>query len=224
MSLFDSVVKIGSLVMIDGVGDLTGSDDAAAAAEKAARLSADATLKATEKNIDFQKWLWGEQTDLQQPYMDAGTEGLSDYQGMLDTGFNYDQYSDPSTQFRKNEGQKSIENSAAAKGMTLSGKNLKDMTRFGQDYASTEYGNAYNRWQKELANRYGLVRTGQAAASGTAQSGTSMGNQVSGSILDAGRANAGMYQDIGNIQGANAMSGWNTLMDVGGLAANFYKG
>jgi len=60
--------------------DLTGADAAAEEARKAAKLSADATLAATEKNVDFQKWLWGEQKELTQPWVTAGGEALGNYQ------------------------------------------------------------------------------------------------------------------------------------------------
>ncbi len=52
---------------------------------------------------------------------------------------------DPGYQFRVSEGLKAIERSAASKGMLLSGSQLKDLTRFGQDQGAQEYGAAYAR-------------------------------------------------------------------------------
>lgn len=56
-----------------------------------------------------------------------------------------DVYKDPSYQFRLGEGTKAIEGSAAAKGLLRSGGTLKDLAGYGQDLASQEYGNMFNR-------------------------------------------------------------------------------
>ena len=196
-----------------------GAQDAADAATQGAQASAAATERSSQANIDFQKWLWGEQTKLQQPYMEAGGGALSDVQDKLATGFQFNQ-DDPSYQFRLNQGLGSLESSAAAKGMQLSGQNLKDVTKFSQDYASTEYGNAYNRWQSDLRNDFSLAQMGQAAASGVAGQGGAMGAQVSSSIGAGGRAQSQMYSDVGNINAAGAMAPYNTLMDVGQMYAS----
>lgn len=52
---------------------------------------------------------------------------------------------DPSYQFRLAEGNKAIEGSAAAKGLLRTGGTLKDIAGYGQDLASQEYGNMFNR-------------------------------------------------------------------------------
>lgn len=52
---------------------------------------------------------------------------------------------DPSYQFRFGQGQQALENSAAAGGTLLSGNTLKGLINYGQNAASQEYGNAYNR-------------------------------------------------------------------------------
>lgn len=52
---------------------------------------------------------------------------------------------DPSYQFRLQEGNKAIQGSAAAKGLLRSGGTLKDLAGYGQDLASQEIGNQFNR-------------------------------------------------------------------------------
>lgn len=203
-------------------GSIYSSNKAAGAAATGQRDAAAVSERTTDKNIDFQKWLWGEQTALQQSYMDAGKEGLSAAQDMIKTGFQYDPNQDPSTEFRRAEGQKGVENSASAKGMSLSGNTLRGLTQYNQDYASTEYGNSYNRWQNDLKNQFGLARMGQAAASGVSAAGASMGNQVGSSIAQGGQAQSQMYQNLGNINAANAMAPYNTVMDLGNMAASYY--
>ena len=52
---------------------------------------------------------------------------------------------DPGYQFRLSEGQKALERSGAARGVTNTGGNMKGLLDYGQQAASQEYGNVYNR-------------------------------------------------------------------------------
>ena len=65
-----------------------------------------------------------------------------------------DLYSDPSYQHRLDEGRKGVERAGSRRGMTLSGRALKEMDRFSQDYASTEFPKAYQRAQQEFGLSY----------------------------------------------------------------------
>jgi hypothetical protein len=58
--------------------------------------------------------------------------------------------------FRMNEGLSAIENRAAGSGSYLSGQTLKDLTKYGQDMASQEYSNAFNRANSDRSFRYGV--------------------------------------------------------------------
>ncbi len=202
-----------------------GAGAAADAQREAAALAAKTTLETTEKNIDFQKWLWGEQKDLTQDYVDAGGRALSKYETAIEKPFGQDELElDPGYQFRLDEGSKALENSAAARGMSLSGGNLKDISRWSQSYASDEFNKAYGRRQDYLNRLSGLVGVGQASSVMQAQQGTSMGGQVSQSILAGGQATADMYSNLGNINSAEAMAGGKATMDIASLAASFYTG
>ena len=208
----------------DIISNITGADDAATAQRDAASLASQATLASTEKNIDFQKWLWGEQKALSQPFVNAGETALNQYMTDTNRPLTLEElYADPGYQFGLSEGIKGVENSAAARGMQLSGSTLKGINRYATDYASTKYNEAWNRRQMGLDNLYRLIAGGQAAAAGQAAQGGQMGNQISSSINTAGQATAQMYRDIGNVNAAEQMSGWNTIMDVGNLYAT-YKG
>jgi hypothetical protein len=52
---------------------------------------------------------------------------------------------EPGYQARLDAGQRALERSAAAKGTLLTGGTQQDLNQYAQDYASNEYGNAYNR-------------------------------------------------------------------------------
>lgn len=51
----------------------------------------------------------------------------------------------PGYQFRLNAGSDALERSAAARGVLRTGGTLKDITEYGQNFASGEYGNVYNQ-------------------------------------------------------------------------------
>lgn len=114
---------------------------------------------------------------------------------------------DPGYQFRMNEGMNTLENSAAARGGLLSGNFLKNSQRFGQDYASNEYQNAFNR----LAALSGV---GQAQAGSIADLGINYANQAGQGMQRIGDARASGYA-----ANANAKTGmiWD-LMGLGSMA------
>jgi len=135
---------------------------------------------------------------------------------------------DPSFGFRLSQGQQGIENSAAARGMQLSGPALKDLGRFSQDYASQEYGNAYNRYtgqQADLFNRMaslaGIGQTASQATGATAANALGMAGQTIGqNALGIGNAMA-----AGQVGAANALNSgmqgaynnWNNYQMFQGL-------
>lgn len=107
---------------------------------------------------------------------------------------------DPGYQFRLQEGNKALENAAKARGLFKSGGSVKEMMRYGQDYASGEFGNIVNR----LA---GITGTGQQAANTSAGLGANYAGNV-GNLM-TGAANA---RGAAGIAGANAWGqGFNTI-------------
>ncbi|MDP5211380.1 hypothetical protein, partial [Microbulbifer sp. 2205BS26-8] len=96
--------------------------------------------------------------DAEGTYREAGAHALARYgpyantslkaNGMIDAALAGDYssfYESPDYQFRLSEGEKAINRSAAARGNLLSGAALKDLNAYGQNLASTEYGNWFNR-------------------------------------------------------------------------------
>lgn len=77
--------------------------------------------------------------------------------------FSYENFSAPSMdqaaaepgyEFARREGQRALENSASARGITRTGGTLKDFIGWGNKFAEQNYGNVYNR----EANTYGMNR------------------------------------------------------------------
>jgi hypothetical protein len=75
---------------------------------------------------------------------------------------NVTEQNDPGFQFRLQQGTDAIQRSAAAKGNLLTGGTAKDLMDYGQNSASNEYGNVYNRALGEYQQRYNIFQQHQA--------------------------------------------------------------
>lgn len=113
---------------------------------------------------------------------------------------------EPGYQFRMNEGMRGVEGGAAARGGLLSGAALKAIQKYGQNFASNEYQNAYARDSADKTNIYnrlaGIVNTGQGATNQISNAAGQMGQSVSNNLIGAGNAQAS-----GQIGAANAIAG-----------------
>jgi hypothetical protein len=109
---------------------------------------------------------------------------------------------DPGYQFRMGEGQRGVENSAAARGGALSGAALKAITKYGQDFASNEYTNAYNRFNNNQTNQYNRL----AGLAGVGQQATNQLGNAAGNYANAG---SNIYGNLGNAQGQSAINAGN---------------
>lgn len=213
MAISTGAAILGSAAIGAGAS-LLGGKSSSDAAKKAAK----AQLKATKATIAQQERALERQIQLQEPFRETGVNALADYGTASQyTPFGMAQFqADPGYQFRMSEGLKALERSAASRGLLESGGTLKDITRFGQDLASQEYTNAFQRYLTErqarlqpLEYRIGL---GQAAASGQAAN-------VGTSAANVGQ----LTQALGNIQAQRAVTQGNimagTLGNLGGLAS-----
>jgi hypothetical protein len=103
------------------------------------------------------------------------------------------------------EGMKALERSAAARGGLLSGGTLKGIQRFGQDLASQEYQNAFNRYQAErqarLAPLQSLAGVGQTTAQQIGEAGMRTAANVGETLTSGAAARASGY-----VGGANALT------------------
>ena len=135
----------------------------------------------------------------------GGTQGADYGKYAKDFGMT-DFTTDPGYAFRLAEGEKALGRSAAVRSGVMSGGALKAATRFGQDYGSQEYGNAFNRYQTNRANQLAplasLMGSGQASAAGQA---AAAGNY--GAAAGAGLTNIGAAQAAGGMGMANALAG-----------------
>ena len=155
----------------------------------ASKSAANTQAASADRSLDLQREMFNKQLELQQPFQEAGVNALNRMQSGNVMGM-----MDPSYQFRLGEGLKALDRQAAARGGLISGGALKAAQRYGQDFASQEFGNAYNR----LASMAGLGQTATGAQSTAAgQFGANAGNLMTG----AGAARASGY-----VGGANALT------------------
>ena len=180
----------------------------AAIGSQAARSAAKTQSSAANRAADLQQQQFERQVELQEPWRQAGITALNKLTPLATeyTPFGMDQFQqDPGYAFRMSEGMKALERSAAARGGLLSGGMLRGAQRYGQDLASQEYMNAFNRYQAERNARLNplqsLAGVGQTATNQLGQAGQTMASNVGQALGAAAQARASGY-----IGGANALS------------------
>lgn len=179
---------------------VAGSYLTSQSASKGAQAQADATQQATQVSSDqFQQTRQD-----QMPWMEAGKRALTKLEAASDyTPFSYNAFNaDPGYAFRLSEGQKALERSAAARGGLISGSALKAAERFGQDYASQEYTNAFNRYQQERAAKLqplqSLAGLGQTTAANLGSAGATNASAVGNYLTSGAAAQAAGYMGQSN--------------------------
>lgn len=198
-----------------------GSAYSSKKAGKAAKTQAASTDAASKM-----QWDMYDQTrkDLD-PYKQAGDTSLKQLMGQMgpDGYFNQtysgqDIYNDPSYQFRLQQGLDSIQSGAAAQGGLLSGATQKALLNYGQQAASQEYNNAYNRFSADQTNQYNrlsnLVGVGQNAAAQVGNNGMQTAQAVANNTMAGANAQA-----AGQIASANT---WNNYANQLGSMASMY--
>jgi hypothetical protein len=200
-------------------GSLAGGYLTGQAAKDAANIQAQSAQNA----LALQREQFEYQKGLLEPYRQAGESALGRLSGVMGLGGQPAQPQqlldmDPGYAFRLGEGMKALERVQAARGNMLSGGAIKAGQRYAQDFASGEYGNAYNR----LANIAGLGQTvGGQLGSAAQQFGQTAGETMSqgANALAAGRINrtsgymggvggaVGAYQNYQNQQQQNQLFG-----------------
>lgn len=125
----------------------------------------------------------------------------SQYQGtfgsLMDTGFSPEEFlanQDPGYEWRKQQGVNALMASGAASGMYGSGNLGTALVDYGQNQASAEYQNAYNRYMESQNTLYNRL----AGLSGTGQ----VQSQALGNLGMTAASNIGNF----GVQGANALA------------------
>lgn len=191
-----------------------------AVASRGASKAARAQQQAADQAAQVQREIFEKQTELQEPFRQAGMTAQNELLRMLGLGgepgtpgygtigapFTAEQMQmDPGYAFRLAEGEKALERMQAARGQLLGGGAIRAGVRYGQEMGSQEYMNAFNRAQALMGTRLGalgsLYGAGQAAAQQVGQQAGQYGTNVGNLLMGAGQARASGY--LGQ---ANALS------------------
>lgn len=204
---------------IGAVGNVVGGAIQADAAGKAAA----GQQAAADKSLALQRQMYDQNRQDWAPWREAGAQAL---QGLQNKDFSRDFtaadfQADPGYAFRMAEGSKALERSAAARGGLMSGNFAKAITNYGQDAASQEYQNAYNRFNADRDRRFGRLSSiaglGYNAQGATSAAGQNYAN-ASGDILTGSAGQQGAAQMAGAQGWSNAISGVGNAIS-GGIGA-----
>ena len=127
---------------------------------------------------------------------------------------------DPGYAFRLSEGLKALDRQAASRGGLISGSALKAAQGYGQEQASQEYQNAFNRYQTNRQSQLGALQNmmaagqGQAGSAGQSMAGNSPNvNTSSSNAMNYGFDSSGASRAIGD-----------TMTQSGNARASAYTG
>jgi hypothetical protein len=228
-----------------GIG--AGASLSAAGTQANAALSAEQLqYQAQQEALDFQKQQWAIQQQELQPFLQTGTAGLSQLAqllgvgtpgassgaggfGSLMQGFG-EQFqaptmqqaqNEPGYQFQLQEGERALQNSAAASGSLLSGGSLKGMQLFGQQSAQGDYQNVYNRALQEYQQRYNIFSNNQSNQYNRLAGLAGIGQQTAGQLGQLGNSAS---QNVGNILLGGANSQAQSLQNAAAARASGYVG
>ncbi len=187
----------------------------------AASDAADAQKGAAEKSDATQRYFYDTTRADNRPALDARNWAIEALKQKLTSGglggaiTPQNVQNEAGYQFGMQQGMQGLNNSLAARGMRNSGAALKAATRFGTDYATTKYDNAFNR---EISNRsaqlnplQSLANVGQTGASTIAAAGANAGNNISAS-----------QSALGNALGASSIAGANAWGNALNQSAGWY--
>ena len=231
---------VAGAIVVSGVAGAKASSNAAKKQAKASNRAIAAESDIAERQLRFAKQQWADQQTMQQPWRTAGINALKEIsKGVyeLPDAFTYtkEQFQqDPGYAFRLQEGMKTLDRQAAARGGLISGNALRAAQRYGQDMGSQEYQNAYNRALTEYNSRVQRADTGYnrlAGMAGIGQTATGQlgvaGQNLTGQGINAlGNFGTSMGQHITNA-GASRASGYmgqtNALNNALSTGLNYYQ-
>ena len=209
------------------IGGIMGSNSAKKAAE--------AQAAAAREQLALQRRMYEETTARNQPWLNTGmgannrlatilgtggNAGDADY-GSLTRNFSMADYlnnQDPGYQFGLDTGMNALNAQNAATGGLHSGAALKAAQRYGVDYGTTKYTDAYNRWRSNRGDIYSMLSgqsaAGQASANNTAAAGNAFATGGGAALGNIGSANASGYMGSSNAYSnaiGNAMNNYNNM-------------
>ena len=206
---------------IAGAGVVGGVASGALGAS-ASKSAANTQAQAANYAADLQNQQFGQIRDSLKPYMDLGSGQIPNLMALLQSGqlnrpFQFDPTmaqleQTPGYQFTLQQGLKGVDNAAAAKGLGLSGAQMKGISDYTTGLASQTYQQQYNNALQTFMSNYGinsdmynrlsgLVGLGQNSAVGVGNAGMQTAANVGNTLMAGANASA-----AGQVGAANAIS------------------
>jgi len=235
MPFISTALAVG-LGVAGSVAGAVGSSKAAGAQAKAAGSAAELQHEDQQASLAEQK----RQFDLQQknmaPWLQAGTQGIGTLSSLLKTPGQglltpfTEQFQAPTAaqaqatpgyQFALQQGQNSIQNSAAARGGLLSTGAQKTLDQYSQGLADQTYSDTYNRALGEYQQRYNIFQGNQTNEFNRLAGLSGVGQQAATTLGQEGQAAANNVTNINATAGAQQ---GNSIMAGGAARASGYAG
>ena len=225
-------VAIGGATLVSGFLGHKAAKDAGKVQSAAGQAASTQALAAGQTANTLQDTGYQQQLGFQQPYLQGGGQAYQQLLGGMGVGGDpndpshgefrktfapSDLTTDPSYQWRLDQGLQALKASRNATGNLQTGQGLKDIVNYGQGAASQEYQSAYDRFMRNQETAYGrlsgLATTGINAAGTMSNAASSMaankGQNIMGSAANSGNflTGAAASQAAGMVGGANAITG-----------------
>jgi len=221
---------------VGAAGVIGGSLISSNAAKGAANTQSDAANRAS----DLQMQQFQQMQQNLAPYMQLGSSTIPMLQQMLsgdrlNTPFSFNPTMQqleqtPGYQFTLQQGNKALDNAMAAKGLSLSGAQMKGLDAYNTGLASNTFQQQYQNALQQFNTNYGqatdqynraagLVGLGQNAAAGVGNAGIQTGSNIGNTMTSGANALA-----AGQVGSANALSGGLSGLGANGLLYSMLKG
>lgn len=194
------------------VGTVAAGAMSANAQKKAANKATDAQVQAAQLSIDEQQRQFDEMRKILSPYVEVGNKAVGAYQGLMGLNGTGEQQSaiqalqnSPEFSAMQQQGENAILQNASATGGLRGGNTQAALAQFRPALLSQLINEQYGRLG-------GLTSLGQNAAAGVGNAGLQTGRDIAGqygqigaaqagNALAIGKANAGLYNSIGQAIG-----------------------
>lgn len=167
-----ALIPVGASI----IGGLLGKDNASKARKATDQLGREA--------LGLQGRMFDMQRADSEPWRTEGGAAIHQLGDMIQPGYDYT--ASPGYEWRRAEGQRGVEGSAAARGILQSSGTLKGLARYNQNFAANDFSDQFNR----VAS---VAQGGQQANQMSAAAGSNYGATGASILNNMGQARASGY-------------------------------
>jgi hypothetical protein len=209
---------------IAGAGAIGAAAIGSSAQKKASQQATQAATDATTQNNALQREIYGQNKEVLQPFYQSGYAANDNINALLGLGGDpakaqaaFDAYrGSTGYDFRLGEGNKALNASFAARGLSNSGAAAKAALNYGQNIGSAEFGNYLGQLGQQQNVGVGAASALAGLGQNYANNVSSQNNALAGTQANAALANG---QSTANLYGTAA----NALGNVAGSYISSYQ-